>query len=241
MLSHVVFWCIPNMNARNDNKFFPLLANCFFSGFFQIRVLLHGPAPAVQVRHRQAPTPGQKLPRPLPDGGGRPGRGGEVQGGRRGVERPQGRPRELHRGQVRYRGGSLGLREEEPRHAQHIHQGGKTGIMFKICSILSIYQSTSEQDPYAKRFLKDVKTTKTSYIANSGGILGLCMGFSLISGAEILFHCFLGIFPGFNEVKKKVNFRKVAIWSHAYLLYVRVVSLSGHIFWIFLTFYYFFV
>ncbi len=27
------------------------------------------------------------------------------------------------------------------------------------------------QDPYAKRFLKDAKTTKTSYIANSGGIL----------------------------------------------------------------------
>ena len=50
------------------------------------------------------------------------------------------------------------------------------------------------KDPYAKRFQKDEKITKTSYIANSGGLLGLCMGFSLISAAEILFHCFFGIF-----------------------------------------------
>jgi hypothetical protein len=35
------------------------------------------------------------------------------------------------------------------------------------------------QDPYAKRFMKDEKITKTAYIANSGGLLGLCMGFSL--------------------------------------------------------------
>ena len=50
------------------------------------------------------------------------------------------------------------------------------------------------KDPYAKRFQKDEKITKTSYIANSGGLLGLCMGFSLIGAAEILFHCFFGIF-----------------------------------------------
>ena len=35
----------------------------------------------------------------------------------------------------------------------------------------------SQQDPYAKRFMKDEKITKTAYIANSGGLLGLCMGF----------------------------------------------------------------
>ncbi len=28
------------------------------------------------------------------------------------------------------------------------------------------------KDPYAKRFQKDEKITKTSYIANSGGLLG---------------------------------------------------------------------
>ena len=61
------------------------------------------------------------------------------------------------------------------------------------------------QDPYAKRFLKDVKTTKTKFIANSGGILGLCMGFSLISFAEIVFHCLAGVVcPGhFNQEEEE--------------------------------------
>merc|ERR1719273_1160910 len=42
-------------------------------------------------------------------------------------------------------------------------------------------------------FMKDEKITKTSYIANSGGLLGLCMGFSLVSAAEILYHCLFGL------------------------------------------------
>lgn len=65
------------------------------------------------------------------------------------------------------------------------------------------------KDPYAKRFQKDEKITKTSYIANSGGLLGLCMGFSLISAAEILFHCFFGIvsaiFPPTKAQQKAKN------------------------------------
>jgi hypothetical protein len=63
------------------------------------------------------------------------------------------------------------------------------------------------KDPYAKRFQKDEKITKTSYIANSGGLLGLCMGFSLISGAEILYHCVAGIasvlFPGLRRSNRE--------------------------------------
>ena len=31
------------------------------------------------------------------------------------------------------------------------------------------------KDPYAKRFMKDEKITKTAYIANSGGLLGICL------------------------------------------------------------------
>ena len=65
------------------------------------------------------------------------------------------------------------------------------------------------KDPYAKRFQKDEKITKTSYIANSGGLLGLCMGFSLISGAEILFHCFFGVYSAlFPTEKKKQRLKK---------------------------------
>jgi hypothetical protein len=64
------------------------------------------------------------------------------------------------------------------------------------------------KDPYAKRFQKDEKITKTSYIANSGGLLGLCMGFSLISGAEILFHCFFGICSAIFPTEKQKNLYK---------------------------------
>jgi hypothetical protein len=45
--------------------------------------------------------------------------------------------------------------------------------------------------------MKDEKFTKTDYIANSGGLLGLCMGFSLVSAAEIIYHCLIGIFSPF--------------------------------------------
>ena len=47
----------------------------------------------------------------------------------------------------------------------------------KILDHNHIYSWILYQDPYAKRFMKDEKITKTAYIANSGGLLGLCMGF----------------------------------------------------------------
>ena len=65
------------------------------------------------------------------------------------------------------------------------------------------------KDPYAKRFMKDEKITKTAYIANSGGLLGLCMGFSLVSAAEILYHCLFGLFSpicGRGKKNTKVTF-----------------------------------
>ena len=37
--------------------------------------------------------------------------------------------------------------------------------------------------------MKDEKTTRTSFIANVGGLLGLCMGFSVVSIFEIMYHC----------------------------------------------------
>ena len=71
-----------------------------------------------------------------------------------------------------------------------------------------MFIKASFQDPYAKRFMKDEKVTKTAYIANSGGLLGLCMGFSLVSAAEILYHCLLGLFSPFlgdKEKRQEVN------------------------------------
>lgn len=47
------------------------------------------------------------------------------------------------------------------------------------------------KESYTKRFRKTEKMSRISYIASSGGLLGLCMGFSFVSLAEILYHCFL--------------------------------------------------
>ena len=49
------------------------------------------------------------------------------------------------------------------------------------------------KESYTKRFRKTEKMSRISYIASSGGLLGLCMGFSFVSLAEILYHCFLCI------------------------------------------------
>ena len=43
----------------------------------------------------------------------------------------------------------------------------------------------------------------TDFIANSGGLLGLCMGFSLVSLAEIVYHCFICIFSLFLREKEE--------------------------------------
>ena len=43
------------------------------------------------------------------------------------------------------------------------------------------------QSPYATKIKRDVAMTFTAYVANTGGLLGLCLGFSFISGIEILF------------------------------------------------------
>ena len=47
------------------------------------------------------------------------------------------------------------------------------------------------KESYTKRFRKDEKMSRISYIASSGGLLGLCMGFSFVSLAEIAYHCCL--------------------------------------------------
>ena len=43
------------------------------------------------------------------------------------------------------------------------------------------------QSPYSTKIKRDVAMTFTTYIANSGGLLGLCLGFSFMSGIEIIF------------------------------------------------------
>ena len=37
--------------------------------------------------------------------------------------------------------------------------------------------------------MRDEKVTVTSFVANVGGLLGLCMGFSLVSVVEMVYFC----------------------------------------------------
>ena len=46
------------------------------------------------------------------------------------------------------------------------------------------------QSPYVTKIKRDVEMTFTSYVANTGGLLGLCLGFSFISFIEIVFWIF---------------------------------------------------
>ena len=43
------------------------------------------------------------------------------------------------------------------------------------------------QSPFVTKIKQDVAITFTNYVANTGGLLGLCLGFSFISAMEIFF------------------------------------------------------
>ena len=64
------------------------------------------------------------------------------------------------------------------------------------------------KEPYTKRFRKTEKMTRISYIASSGGLLGLCMGFSFVSLAEIAYHLCLCCGYLFRSRSKSVKLFK---------------------------------
>ena len=60
------------------------------------------------------------------------------------------------------------------------------------------------QSPYVTKMKRDIAMTFTSYIANTGGLLGLCLGFSLITGFELVFWCCCCC-REFKSLKNKVH------------------------------------
>ena len=44
------------------------------------------------------------------------------------------------------------------------------------------------KDPVVTRILRDQKIPIIAFVANTGGLLGLCMGFSLVSVFEVVYH-----------------------------------------------------
>ena len=57
------------------------------------------------------------------------------------------------------------------------------------------------QSPYVTKIKRDVAMTFTTYVANTGGLLGLCLGFSLISTFELFFWCYKCC----QEIKKRIG------------------------------------
>ena len=73
---------------------------------------------------------------------------------------------------------------------EELHKYAKENLLW-----LNVYV----KDSFATRIIRDERMTRTSFIANVGGLLGLCMGFSLVSVVEILYFCAKRAFkPGFS-------------------------------------------
>ena len=54
------------------------------------------------------------------------------------------------------------------------------------------------KDPYYTLFKKDEEMSTVSWIGNTGGLFGLCMGLSVVSIFEMLYHCFNFFLPIFK-------------------------------------------
>ena len=65
------------------------------------------------------------------------------------------------------------------------------------------------KDSFAKRIIRDEKVTVTRFVANVGGLLGLCMGFSLVSVVEMLYFVIkekvCGVFITLFKKRKRKN------------------------------------
>jgi hypothetical protein len=62
-------------------------------------------------------------------------------------------------------------------------------VLYKYAKENLLWLNVYVKDSYASRIIRDEKMTRTRFVANVGGLLGLCMGFSFVSLAEIIYFC----------------------------------------------------
>ena len=48
-------------------------------------------------------------------------------------------------------------------------------------------------DPFYTQIIRDKPMTWTQFIGNTGGLIGLCLGFSFVSIVEIFYHSMLAV------------------------------------------------
>ena len=61
------------------------------------------------------------------------------------------------------------------------------------------------KDPVVTRIKRDQKIPLIGFVANTGGLLGLCMGFSLVSAFEIVYHCLISLSERCWDGAKKIQ------------------------------------
>ena len=61
------------------------------------------------------------------------------------------------------------------------------------------------RDPYYTNIKRDVAMTTNSFLGNAGGLIGLCMGFSLVSAVEWVYHFFNFIIKICNACSTKTK------------------------------------
>ena len=69
------------------------------------------------------------------------------------------------------------------------------------------------QSPYVTKIRRDVAMTFTTFIANSGGLLGLCIGFSFMSGIEIIFFSAIFVDSSSKKFVEKLEMKWVLFKS----------------------------
>ncbi len=62
--------------------------------------------------------------------------------------------------------------------------------LYKYAKDNLLWLNVYVKDSFSTNIVRDEKMTRTSFVANVGGLLGLCMGFSLVSVAEIIYYMF---------------------------------------------------
>ena len=78
------------------------------------------------------------------------------------------------------------------------------------------------REPFAEVLKVNVQTTTLDFISNIGGLMGLCMGFSLVTLAEILYHvldaAWMKLFPAKTEIKPFVrrDNRRIAAFENSW-------------------------
>ena len=70
------------------------------------------------------------------------------------------------------------------------------------------------KDPVVTRIKRDQKIPIISFVANTGGLLGLCMGFSLISAFEVIFHVLISIKKVYLFIYGHCTRSLDAIWKY---------------------------